>query len=119
MTLLKKKKNHPQLFASDYIPEVPIEPNDPFVKNDSLRHLCHRSKRDKKAEFISLFDDIFLLTWKSNLEELFGLMSDDNFRNRRMSWMGPAARDLEREKLEGSLLTVCTDCKDMVLQVNK
>lgn len=34
-----------------------------------------------------------------------------------MSWMSP--RDLEREKLEGSLLTVCTDCKDMVLQASE
>lgn len=32
-----------------------------------------------------------------------------------MSWI--SARDSERQKLEGALLTVCTDCKDMVLQV--
>lgn len=36
-------------------------------------------------------------------------------KTRRMSWMSP--RDAEREKLEGSLLTVCTDCKDMVVEV--
>eukprot|EP00095_Tigriopus_kingsejongensis_P007765 maker-scaffold154_size301342-snap-gene-1.12 protein:Tk07765 transcript:maker-scaffold154_size301342-snap-gene-1.12-mRNA-1 annotation:"protein spire" len=36
-------------------------------------------------------------------------------KSRRRSWM--SSRDAEREKLEGSLLTVCTDCKDMVLQV--
>ena len=34
-----------------------------------------------------------------------------------MSWL--SSREIEREKLEGSLLTVCTDCKDMVLQVSK
>ena len=34
-----------------------------------------------------------------------------------MSWNPLAARDLERERLEGSLLTVCTECKDMVVQV--
>lgn len=34
-----------------------------------------------------------------------------------MSLMSP--RDLERERLEGSPLTVCTDCKDMVVQVGK
>ncbi len=38
------------------------------------------------------------------------------FRNRRMSWMSPL--DAEREKLEGVPLTVCTDCKEMVLQVS-
>lgn len=38
-------------------------------------------------------------------------------RSRRMSWISP--RDLERQKLEGSLLTVCTGCKDMVLQVKR
>ena len=34
-----------------------------------------------------------------------------------MSWM--SARDAQREKLEGSLLTVCVDCKEMVVQVRK
>ena len=29
-----------------------------------------------------------------------------------------SARDAHREKLEGSLLTVCVDCKDMVVQVS-
>jgi len=38
-------------------------------------------------------------------------------KSRRMSWNPLAARDLERERLEGSLLTVCTECKDMVVQV--
>ena len=33
-----------------------------------------------------------------------------------MSWMSPL--DAEREKLEGVLLNVCNDCKDMVVQVN-
>ena len=33
-----------------------------------------------------------------------------------MSWM--SARDAQREKLEGSLLTVCVDCKEMVVQVS-
>ena len=33
-----------------------------------------------------------------------------------MSWMSPL--DAEREKLEGVPLTLCTDCKDMVVQVN-
>ena len=28
-----------------------------------------------------------------------------------------SARDAHRERLEGSLLTVCVDCKDMVVQV--
>ena len=28
-----------------------------------------------------------------------------------------SARDAQRERLEGSLLTVCVDCKDMVVQV--
>ena len=32
-----------------------------------------------------------------------------------MSWMSPL--DAEREKLEGLPLTVCNDCKEMVLQV--
>jgi hypothetical protein len=32
-----------------------------------------------------------------------------------MSWM--AGVDAEREKLEGVPLTVCNDCKDMVVQV--
>ena len=32
-----------------------------------------------------------------------------------MSWMTPM--DAEREKLEGVPLTLCTDCKDMVVQV--
>jgi len=36
-------------------------------------------------------------------------------KTRRLSWM--SARDAHREKLEGSLLTVCVDCKDMVVQV--
>ena len=36
-----------------------------------------------------------------------------------MSWNPLAARDLERERLEGSLLTVCSECKDMVVQVRK
>ena len=34
-----------------------------------------------------------------------------------MSWM--SARDAQREKLEGSLLTVCVDCKEMVVQVRQ
>ncbi len=40
-----------------------------------------------------------------------------------MSWIPSssstmaAEREIERQKLEGSLLTVCADCKDMVLQV--
>ena len=38
------------------------------------------------------------------------------YRTRRLSWM--SARNAEREKLEGSLLTVCVDCKEMVVQVN-
>ena len=42
-----------------------------------------------------------------------------NYRTRRMSWNPLTSRDLERERLEGSLLTVCSDCKDMVVQVNK
>ena len=29
-----------------------------------------------------------------------------------------SARNAQREKLEGSLLTVCVDCKEMVVQVN-
>ena len=37
------------------------------------------------------------------------------FRTRRMSWI--TSRDAQREKLEGSLLTVCLDCKEMVVQV--
>lgn len=36
-------------------------------------------------------------------------------KNRRASWMSPL--DAEREKLEGVPLTVCNDCKDMVVQV--
>ena len=40
------------------------------------------------------------------------------YRARRMSWNPLTSRDLERERLEGSLLTVCTDCKDMVVQVS-
>ena len=33
--------------------------------------------------------------------------------------MGPSRKeDQEREKLEGSLLNVCSDCKDMVVQVS-
>ncbi len=38
-------------------------------------------------------------------------------RARRMSWV--TSRDSKREQLEGSLLTVCTDCKEMVIQVQK
>ena len=38
-------------------------------------------------------------------------------RTRRLSWM--SARNTQREKLEGSLLTVCVDCKEMVVQVNQ
>ena len=29
-----------------------------------------------------------------------------------------SSRDAQREKLEGSLLTVCVDCKEMVVQVS-
>jgi len=36
-------------------------------------------------------------------------------KTRRLSWM--SARNAQREKLEGSLLTVCVDCKEMVVQV--
>ena len=39
------------------------------------------------------------------------------FRSRRMSMSWLSSRERERERLEGSLLTVCSDCKDMVLQV--
>jgi hypothetical protein len=35
------------------------------------------------------------------------------------SLMSPLSREGERERLEGSLLSVCTDCKDMVLQVRR
>lgn len=39
MTLLKKKKNHPQLFASDYLPDELTESIDNFGKDESLNKL--------------------------------------------------------------------------------
>jgi hypothetical protein len=36
---------------------------------------------------------------------------------RRMSLAAGSNVDLQREKMEGALLTVCMECKDVVLQV--
>ncbi len=53
-----------------------------------------------------------------NFEHIFGSfllkVFFSRFRNRRMSLMSSK----EKERLEGSLLTVCSDCKDMVVQVS-
>jgi RNA polymerase sigma-70 factor (ECF subfamily) len=39
LTLLKKKKNHPQHFASDYLPEALTEETEAFASDHSLNQL--------------------------------------------------------------------------------
>lgn len=94
--------------------------------SDSVNHSCDQLAEQNQDQPLSLLPTIsgmmvgasqppaslppFMLN-KNNNSKYATLPT----KTRRLSWM--SARDAQRERLEGSLLTVCVDCKDMVVQV--